>query len=87
MNHGIIMSDKQKFRTMDCIVGIALTALLAVSSWALISIVTLNERVAVIESTRFTDDDARELIQPKLDLMLLHLENLAEDIDKLEKSQ
>jgi hypothetical protein len=72
---------------MDCIVGIALTALLAVSSWALISIVTLNERVAVIESTRFTDDDARELIQPKLDLMLLHLENLAEDIDKLEKSQ
>jgi len=72
---------------MDCIVGIALTALLAVSSWALISIVTLNERVAVIESTRFTDEDAKELIQPKLDLMLLHLENMADDIDKLEKAQ
>ena len=81
------MSDAQKFRTMDCIVGIALTALLGVCSWALVSIVTLNERVAVIESTRFTDEDARELLQPKLDLMLLHLENMAEDIEKLEQHQ
>ena len=79
------MSDAQKFRTMDTIISLALVALVGVSSWALVSIVSLNERVAVIENTRFTDEDAEKLIAPKLELLISNINVIKDDLKELKR--
>lgn len=79
------MSDAQKFRTMDTIISLALVALVGVSSWALVSIVSLNERVAVIENTRFTDEDAEKLIAPKLELLISNINVIKDDVKELKR--
>ena len=79
------MSDEQKFRTRDTIISLALVALVGVSSWALVSIVSLNERVAVIENTRFTDEDAEKLIAPKLELLISNINVIKDDVKELKR--
>ena len=78
------MSDAQKFRTMDWLVGVATTVALAISGTALMSLVNISERVAVIESTRFTPEDADKQIQPQLELIVQKLEVLQRDINRIE---
>ena len=77
------MSDAQKFRTMDWLVGVATTIALATSGWSMVRLINISERVAVIESTRFTDEDAREIITPQLELIVKELEHIKQDLDKL----
>jgi hypothetical protein len=70
---------------MDTIISLALVALVGVSSWALVSIVSLNERVAVIENTRFTDEDAEKLIAPKLELLISNINVIKDDVKELKR--
>lgn len=79
------MSDAQKFRAMDWVLGLALTALIGVCGWSLVRLVNISERVAVIESTRFTPEDADKLIQPKLDMIIFKLETLSRDVKEVEE--
>lgn len=77
------MSDAQKFRTMDWLVGVATTIALAISGWSMVRLINISERVAVIESTRFTDEDAREIITPQLNLIVKELEHIKQDLDRI----
>ena len=77
------MSDAQKFRTMDWLVGVATTIALAISGWSMVRLINISERVAVIESTRFTDEDAREIITPQLNLIVQELEHIQQDLDRI----
>ena len=77
------MSDAQKFRTMDWLVGVATTIALAISGWSMVRLINISERVAVIESTRFTDEDAREIITPQLNLIVQELEHIKQELDRI----
>lgn len=55
------MSDAKKFRTMDWIVGLATTVALAVGAWSLKTTTDHSQRIAVIEDSRFTREDAAQL--------------------------
>lgn len=54
------MSDATKFRTMDWTVGLATTIALALSAWSLTKTVNHGERIAVIEDSRYTPEDAAD---------------------------
>lgn len=77
------MSDSQKFRTMDWLIGVATTIALAIGGWSMVRLISISERVAVIESTRFTDEDAREIITPQLELIVKELEHIKQDLDRI----
>ena len=79
-----MMSDEEKFRTMDWVIGTATTVALMVSSWAIVGLINVQTDVAVINSTRFTPDDADRQVKPQLDLIILLVEGLKEDINKIE---
>ena len=53
------MSDDTKFRAMDWLIGVATTVALGVGSWSLVATMDHSKRIAVIEDTRFTREDAR----------------------------
>ncbi|MFI4861820.1 MAG: hypothetical protein ACIAXF_14200 [Phycisphaerales bacterium JB063] len=55
------MSDEQKFRTMDWIIGLGITVSLSLAGWSMTQVVDHGNRIAVIEDSRFTDADARML--------------------------
>ena len=79
------MSDAQKFRTMDWIIGVSTAIALSIASWSLVRIVDISERVAVIESTRFTDEDAEKLIAPKLELLISNINVIKDDVKELKR--
>lgn len=68
---------------MDWLVGVATTIALAISGWSMVRLINISERVAVIESTRFTDEDAREIITPQLNLIVQELEHIKQDLDRI----
>ena len=68
---------------MDWLVGVATTIALAISGWSMVRLINISERVAVIESTRFTDEDAREIITPQLNLIVQELEHIQQDLDRI----
>ena len=53
-----MMSDKQKFRAMDWVVGLATTVTLGIVTWLLITTHNHEGRLDVIESSRYSDSDA-----------------------------
>lgn len=53
-----ISAEGLGIRILDAIVSVALVVAIAIGSWALRSTIDLRERVAVIESNRFSDRDA-----------------------------
>ena len=77
------MSDAQKFRTMDWLVGVATTIALAMGGWTMVRLMSISERVAIIESTRFTDEDARQIITPQLNLIVQELDHIKKDLDRI----
>lgn len=79
------MSDAQKFRTMDWIIGVSTATALSIASWSLVRIVNISERVAVIESTRFTAEDAEKLLEPKLELLIYNINVIKEDVKELKR--
>lgn len=59
----IRQSEGKQMRILDAIVSVTLAVAIAIGGWALKSTIDLRERVAVIESSRFTDRDAEQLEQ------------------------
>ena len=78
------MSDAQKFRTMDWIVGVATLFAVGLTTWNFVTTSSNDTRITVIEQTRFTAEDAETLIQPKLDLIIQKMEHIGRDLQRLE---
>lgn len=86
------MSETQKFKTRDLIVGLVATVSMTVASWGMKTDRDLRsadaaaaERLSVIESTQFTDDDAAQVFAPGLERVLSKIEHLGEKIGDLKE--
>lgn len=58
MSTPLFKEETPQIRILDALVSAALIVAVAISGWALKSTIDLRERVAVIESNRFTEQDA-----------------------------
>lgn len=84
------MSDSQKFKTRDALVGLVATLAIGVASWGWKTDRELRdadadarERLAVVESTQFTDADAIKVFAPGLERIAVELKHLGETIKEL----
>lgn len=74
-------------RLLDALVTSALVVAIAIASWALTSTIELRERVAVIESNRFSEQDASLLEQRLRAEMLQGVNDIKKCLNQIQRNQ
>jgi len=81
------MSDEQKFRAMDWLVGVATLVALGIGGWSMYTTAELQTRVAVIEDGRYTASDAAKDRAEQLRIINQNYHSIRQSLSEIAKQQ